>query len=328
MNSAVARRDPRHEHLGAFDHRARRGHAASAARRSACISSIRCTRCSSWKWSSRRETAPGSRRARAAIRAGDRQAAGAREGQPRLPREPHPAALLIEAGRAFRARRRASRRSIEAMLDFGMPMGPLRLIDEVGVDVGADVAATLAAAFPSGCACRRCLPKMIEHGLLGTKERAKAFTGTKKARRPKSNPELRTLRPQRRPGAGTREELEQRMVLLMVNEAARCLEEEIVEAPGDIDFAMVMGTGFAPFRGGPLRYADTLGARRKSSMTSRGSRKPPARTSRPAPLLARDGRNRQNAFMKTEPLPQRLRRRRRPSSTPRRCRPSSGRRWN
>jgi 3-hydroxyacyl-CoA dehydrogenase / enoyl-CoA hydratase / 3-hydroxybutyryl-CoA epimerase len=47
----------------------------------------------------------------------------------------------------------------------------------------------------------------------------------------------------------------------MVNEAARCFEEQIVESPGDIDFAMVMGTGFAPFRGGPLRYADSLGAR-------------------------------------------------------------------
>jgi 3-hydroxyacyl-CoA dehydrogenase/enoyl-CoA hydratase/3-hydroxybutyryl-CoA epimerase len=49
------------------------------------------------------------------------------------------------------------------------------------------------------------------------------------------------------------------MVLLMVNEAARCLEEEIVTEPSDVDFAMIMGTGFAPFRGGPLRYSDGLG---------------------------------------------------------------------
>ncbi len=49
-------------------------------------------------------------------------------------------------------------------------------------------------------------------------------------------------------------------MLLMVNEAARCLEEKIVATPEDVDFGMVMGTGFAPFRGGPLRYADTLGA--------------------------------------------------------------------
>ncbi len=49
------------------------------------------------------------------------------------------------------------------------------------------------------------------------------------------------------------------MVLLMINEAARCLEEQVVTDPADVDFAMIMGTGFAPFRGGPLRYADTVG---------------------------------------------------------------------
>jgi 3-hydroxyacyl-CoA dehydrogenase/enoyl-CoA hydratase/3-hydroxybutyryl-CoA epimerase len=57
----------------------------------------------------------------------------------------------------------------------------------------------------------------------------------------------------------TREQLAQRMVLLMINEAARCLEERIVEDPRDVDLAMIMGTGFAPFRGGPLRHADTFG---------------------------------------------------------------------
>ena len=49
------------------------------------------------------------------------------------------------------------------------------------------------------------------------------------------------------------------MYFLMLNEAARCLEEQIVPVPEDIDFAMIMGTGFAPFRGGPLLYADSLG---------------------------------------------------------------------
>jgi 3-hydroxyacyl-CoA dehydrogenase/enoyl-CoA hydratase/3-hydroxybutyryl-CoA epimerase len=58
----------------------------------------------------------------------------------------------------------------------------------------------------------------------------------------------------------SREELQERMVLLMVNEAARCLEEGVVSEPADVDFAMVMGTGFAPFRGGPLRHTDAIGA--------------------------------------------------------------------
>jgi 3-hydroxyacyl-CoA dehydrogenase/enoyl-CoA hydratase/3-hydroxybutyryl-CoA epimerase len=57
----------------------------------------------------------------------------------------------------------------------------------------------------------------------------------------------------------SRDELARRMALLMVNEAALCLQEGIAETAGDVDFAMVMGTGFAPFRGGPLRHADTVG---------------------------------------------------------------------
>jgi 3-hydroxyacyl-CoA dehydrogenase/enoyl-CoA hydratase/3-hydroxybutyryl-CoA epimerase len=52
-----------------------------------------------------------------------------------------------------------------------------------------------------------------------------------------------------------------RLALLMVNEAAACLGEKVAASAGDVDLAMVMGTGWAPFRGGPLRYADSLGAR-------------------------------------------------------------------
>ncbi|MGH7991644.1 MAG: 3-hydroxyacyl-CoA dehydrogenase family protein [Limisphaerales bacterium] len=80
------------------------------------------------------------------------------------------------------------------------------------------------------------------------------FTGTKTRLRPAGA---------RQPGSHeTRQELQERMALLMINESARCLEEQIVTAPEDVDFAMIMGTGFAPFRGGPLRYADSLGADR------------------------------------------------------------------
>src|SRR5262249_43483675 len=57
----------------------------------------------------------------------------------------------------------------------------------------------------------------------------------------------------------SRETLQNRMVLLMINEAARCLEEGLVAQAADVDFGMIMGTGFAPFTGGPLRFADYLG---------------------------------------------------------------------
>ncbi|MDB6034362.1 MAG: Enoyl-CoA hydratase, partial [Verrucomicrobiales bacterium] len=56
-----------------------------------------------------------------------------------------------------------------------------------------------------------------------------------------------------------REELRTRMVMLMINEAARCVEESLVMEPADVDFGMIMGTGFAPFLGGPLRFADYVG---------------------------------------------------------------------
>jgi 3-hydroxyacyl-CoA dehydrogenase/enoyl-CoA hydratase/3-hydroxybutyryl-CoA epimerase len=56
--------------------------------------------------------------------------------------------------------------------------------------------------------------------------------------------------------------LQKRLALLIVNEAARCVEERISAGPESVDFAMVMGTGFAPFRGGPLRYVEAFGLRR------------------------------------------------------------------
>src|SRR5207245_11488575 len=96
-------------------------------------------------------------------------------------------------------------------------------------------------------------------GLLGHKS-GRGFYLYGKPGEPQPNPKALAFVRNRNAGAISREELRERMAFLMVNEAARCLEEQIVTDPADVDFAMVMGTGFAPFRGGPLRYADTLGA--------------------------------------------------------------------
>jgi 3-hydroxyacyl-CoA dehydrogenase/enoyl-CoA hydratase/3-hydroxybutyryl-CoA epimerase len=57
-------------------------------------------------------------------------------------------------------------------------------------------------------------------------------------------------------------ELAHRLVFLMVNEAARCLEEKVVDSPEDADYGMILGTGFAPFRGGPLRFAEHFGLKK------------------------------------------------------------------
>jgi 3-hydroxyacyl-CoA dehydrogenase/enoyl-CoA hydratase/3-hydroxybutyryl-CoA epimerase len=58
------------------------------------------------------------------------------------------------------------------------------------------------------------------------------------------------------------EDLARRLTLLMVNEAARCVEEKIVDSPEDADYGMILGTGFAPFRGGPLRFAEHFGLKK------------------------------------------------------------------
>ena len=165
---------------------------------------------------------------------------------------------LIEAGNLFE--RGASVENIdEAMLEFGMPMGPLRLIDEVGVDVAHHVALTLAGALGDRLHIPPMLRKLKESGQLGRKSGGGFYQHDGKTKHPPVSPDIQLYQTRHGASALSREELQQRMVLLIINEAARCLEESVVAAPEDVDFGMVMGTGFAPFRGGPLRMADAAG---------------------------------------------------------------------
>jgi len=144
-----------------------------------------------------------------------------------------------------------------AMLDFGMPMGPLRLTDEVGLDVAEDVATTLALAFVDHMHIPLVLERMVRVGMLGKKSGRGFYVHEKGKATP--NPEAAKLRDAGAGAAPDRAAMQKRMVLLMVNEAVRCIEEKVVAEPADADFGMIMGAGFAPFRGGPLRYADAVG---------------------------------------------------------------------
>ncbi|PYJ94671.1 MAG: hypothetical protein DME23_24895 [Verrucomicrobia bacterium] len=164
---------------------------------------------------------------------------------------------LIEAGHLFEAGASVEHLD-EAMLDFGMPMGPLRLLDEVGVDVARHVAEELEVKFSDRMQTPRVLAQMLKAGLLGRKSERGFYLYNSKT--PEVNSGLSLFQEKDWAKNFAREELQKRMVLLMVNEAARCLEEELVTEPSDVDFAMIMGTGFAPFRGGPLRHADSRGA--------------------------------------------------------------------
>jgi 3-hydroxyacyl-CoA dehydrogenase/enoyl-CoA hydratase/3-hydroxybutyryl-CoA epimerase len=164
---------------------------------------------------------------------------------------------LAEAGALFTAG--AAARDIDkAMLDFGMPMGPVRLTDEVGIDVCAHVARHQARHFGDLMPIPNVLDRMVEAGFLGRKSGAGFYEYGHKKIRP--NPGATSFVESSDRRGLSRDVLAERMVLLMVNESARCIEEELVAGPEDVDYAMIRGTGFAPFRGGPLRYADDRGA--------------------------------------------------------------------
>ncbi|MFC4993582.1 3-hydroxyacyl-CoA dehydrogenase NAD-binding domain-containing protein [Rubritalea tangerina] len=136
-----------------------------------------------------------------------------------------------------------------AMLNFGMPMGPLRLLDEVGLDVAHHVAQTLSHAFPDHITIPTLFDELLEQGVLGKKSGEGFYIHNQGATQPNPN-----IQPGSSPSLSS-QEIQDQLVILMSREAARCLDENIAESAADIDFAMVMGTGYAPFRGGPLRHA-------------------------------------------------------------------------
>jgi len=176
----------------------------------------------------------------------------------------------------------------EAMVRFGMPMGPFALLDQIGLDVAAKVSDVLMAAFPDRGGDPRLLHAMMQAGLLGVKA-GKGFYRYRHGKIAGRALELARVLAAVHPGrasvhrqpsaAGVAETL----VDAMVNEAALLLGEGAVDRPDVIDLAMVMGTGFPPFRGGLLRYADSVG---RDVIAGRIR----ARGGTPAPLLEQKGR--------------------------------------
>ncbi|HKP04034.1 MAG TPA: 3-hydroxyacyl-CoA dehydrogenase NAD-binding domain-containing protein [Chthoniobacterales bacterium] len=143
-----------------------------------------------------------------------------------------------------------------ALLEWGMPMGPLRLIDEIGIDITVDIAATLEKAFGARDQAPEILQKMHSEKILGRKTGAGFYKYEGKQQTP--NDSLQQWRQESGEKFGL-ENITNRLVYLMVNEAARCLEEKVVATPEDADYGMILGTGFPVYRGGPLRYAESVG---------------------------------------------------------------------
>jgi 3-hydroxyacyl-CoA dehydrogenase/enoyl-CoA hydratase/3-hydroxybutyryl-CoA epimerase len=146
-----------------------------------------------------------------------------------------------------------------AMVAFGLPMGPFALMDEIGLDTGQHAAAVLEGAFGKRIgAATPVLSAIVAAGRLG-KKNGKGFYQYKNGKRSRPDPAVPKLAGAVTPLQLPVETLQERMVLAMVNEAAICLEDGVVRDPRDLDVAMVYGTGFPPFRGGLLRYADSIG---------------------------------------------------------------------
>jgi 3-hydroxyacyl-CoA dehydrogenase/enoyl-CoA hydratase/3-hydroxybutyryl-CoA epimerase/3-hydroxyacyl-CoA dehydrogenase/enoyl-CoA hydratase/3-hydroxybutyryl-CoA epimerase/enoyl-CoA isomerase len=166
------------------------------------------------------------------------------------------ALLLLQEGAAMDA--------IDAAAEkFGMPMGPIALNDLVGLDTSYYAGEVMAAAYPDRAVKTTILGALVKAGQLGKKSGA-GFRkyGAGKSSRAEPNPEFVKIFAAHRTGTRTpsAEEITDRLFLPMLLEATRVLEENIVREPGDVDMGMILGTGFPPFRGGPLRWCDAEGA--------------------------------------------------------------------
>ena len=146
----------------------------------------------------------------------------------------------------------------KAMVDFGMPMGPMALLDEVGIDVAAKVAKILGGAFGERMEPSHVVDALYADGRYG-KKNGKGLYVYDAGKRKGPDSSVYKLLGIRSTHPADASAVVERMIFAMVNEAAMILDEKIVASPAELDLAMIMGTGFPPFRGGLLRYADKLG---------------------------------------------------------------------
>ena len=164
-----------------------------------------------------------------------------------------------------------------ALVDFGFPVGPITLIDEVGLDVAAKAGKIMADAFPDRMQPAKSLTAVVAAGRYGRKSKKGFYTYDNEGKKgevdpsvyplflaPGTIPVAKTIAPVTAPETPLIPEMpaiqvQQRTVLAMLNEAARCLSDGIIKSARDGDVGAVFGIGFPPFRGGPFRYMDSLG---------------------------------------------------------------------
>ncbi len=151
----------------------------------------------------------------------------------------------------------------KALVKFGFPVGPMQLLDEVGIDVGAKISPILQAELGDRFAPPAAFDKLLTDGRLGKKSSKGFYLYGKQAKNNKKQVDesiytLLNLKPN---GKLSEQEIVQRCLYMMLNEAVRCLDEGIIRNARDGDIGAIFGIGFPPFLGGPFRYLDKIGAK-------------------------------------------------------------------
>jgi len=154
----------------------------------------------------------------------------------------------------------------KALVDFGFPVGPITLMDEVGLDIAGKVGLTMAQAFGARMMPGEGVRRVVESGRTGRKGKKGFYLYDESGKKGEVDPtvyeliyagEDRAIPRASDPVANVdTNEIVDRCVLAMVNEAVRCLQEGILRSPRDGDIGAVFGLGFPPFRGGPFRFVD------------------------------------------------------------------------
>jgi 3-hydroxyacyl-CoA dehydrogenase/enoyl-CoA hydratase/3-hydroxybutyryl-CoA epimerase len=177
-----------------------------------------------------------------------------------------------------------------ALCEWGFAVGPLTLLDDLGIDVATKAAKVVHEHFGSRMAAPLLFGKLIEDGRAGRRNQKGLYTYGPGKKRPDATVyALLGVRPKKQiPPLG---EIAERVALQMVNEAVRCLEDGVLSGPRDGDVGAVFGLGFPRFRGGPFRYVDTQGAGELVDRLDRLSARYGARFE-PAPLLRAQAKSR------------------------------------
>jgi 3-hydroxyacyl-CoA dehydrogenase/enoyl-CoA hydratase/3-hydroxybutyryl-CoA epimerase len=149
----------------------------------------------------------------------------------------------------------------KALVDFGFPVGPITLLDEVGIDVGGKVGLVLSEAFGARMAPSEAMRRVVTAGRTGRKGGSGFYRYENDGEKGDVDESVYELIGGERREFSA-EEICQRCVMAMVNEAVLCLQDGILRSPRDGDIGAVFGIGFPPFRGGPFRYVDSVGADR------------------------------------------------------------------